>query len=251
MKLYKKHLLLLYAYIALAHHLHAAYPDSFVEDGVIVNELKTEEYIEIIRPFLPENPLILEAGCHGGQDTVLLGQAWPNGIIYAFEPVEKFVEFTLHELNKHRIYNAIVFPYALAPKSGKQTFHYSTNLGAASSLLPSNEALDEICNYKDTQMVVEALNLDEWAEKVNVSHIDFMWLDMEGSEYYVLSSAPNVLKTARAIITEVNFLEFRKGGTQFKELNAFLTNNGFKLFKIWGSPTWQGNALYIKNSLIS
>lgn len=232
------------------HVVHGKYPASFVKDNKIINELKTEEYVDIVKPFLPENPAILEAGCHGGQDTVILGKSWPLGTIYAFEPVQKFVDFTNIEITKHKITNAMVFPFALSSNSGTQIFYYSNNIGAASSLLASNDALNAICNYQDTPMTVNTINLDEWSQKNKVDHIDFMWLDMEGSEYYVLSTAPHILKTVRAIITEVNFLEFRQGSTQFKDLDNFLTNNGFSLFKIWGSPRWQGTALYIRSDVL-
>ena len=37
--------------------------------------------------FLPENPVILEAGAHKGKDTVEMAKLWPAGTIHAFEPV--------------------------------------------------------------------------------------------------------------------------------------------------------------------
>jgi len=39
------------------------------------------------RAFLPEKPVILEAGAHKGKDTVELAKIWPKGTIHAFEPV--------------------------------------------------------------------------------------------------------------------------------------------------------------------
>jgi len=223
--------------------VQAKYPESFVEDGIIVNELKTEEYLDIIELFLPQNPTILEAGCHEGQDTILLGKAWPLGHVYAFEPVKKFVGFTLDELKKHKVSNVTVFPFALSATSGEQKFYYNNQVGAASSLLESSG--------QDTLMTVNSVNLDEWARDNRVNYIDFMWLDMEGSELSVLRSAPAILKTVKVIITEVNFKEFRKGTTQYRDLYNFLTENGFKLFKIWGSPVWQGTALFIRKELLT
>lgn len=230
----------------MGYELFAKYPESFVEDNKIVCELPTQEYVDIIRPFLPSNPTILEAGAHGGQDTVILAQSWPTGIVYAFEPVEKFVGFIKNELVKHEVMNACLFPFALSKTSGEQTFYYSNTIGAASSLLPSNN----LCDYQDTKMTVQCVNLDEWAQKNNVNHIDFMWLDMEGSELLVLRSAPMILKTVRVIITEVNFLEFRQGGTLYNDLYSFLKSAGFTLFKIWGDPARQGTALFIRSATL-
>ncbi len=225
-----------------------AAPEDFVKDGNIINELTTEEYVDIIKPFLPENPHILEAGAHGGQDTVILSQSWPLGTLYAFEPVPKFIEFISSELIKHSINNVQLFPLALSVSSGEQSFYYSTTVGAASSLLESNGT--EVCDYQDIVMKVQSINLDEWAHKNQIDHIDFMWLDMEGSELPVLRSAPNVLKTVKVILTEVNFLEFRKNSTQYQDLYEFLTTNGFTLYQIWGNPKWQGTALFVRSELI-
>lgn len=227
-------------------YCYADTPEDFVKNNKIICELTTEEYVAIIRPFLPHNPNILEAGAHGGQETVILGHSWPKGTVFAFEPVPKFIGFIQHEITKHRVHNAKLFPYALFSSSGERTFYYSNSIGAASSLLESNN----LCDYQDSEMKVHCINLDHWAKQNNVDHIDFMWLDMEGAEYHVLNSAPTILKTVRVIITEINFREFRKGMTQYTDLYTLLTSNGFTLYKIWGSPVHQGTALFVRSSLL-
>lgn len=233
-------------YTLLLVELQCTSLEKFLTQNQIINELTTEEYITIIRPFLPEDPILLEAGSHGGQDSVALAKSWPKGTLLAFEPVQKFVEYTQKSLIDHKINNARVMPYALSPINGRQTFYYSNTIGAASSLLPNNG----LCDYQDTVIEVECVNLDDWARKNNINHIDFMWLDIEGSELHVLKSCPTILKTVQVIITEVNFKEFRKDSTQCIDLCNFLTKNGFHLYKIWGSPTWQGTALFIRSELI-
>lgn len=224
----------------------AEYPESFLEDNNIINELTTQEYVALIRPFLPQNPIILEAGCHSGDDTVILTKSWPEGMVYAFEPVEKCVGFAHQELLRNNVKNAKRFSLALSKISGIQTFYYSTSIGAASSLLESND----LCDYQDIPLQVNGTNLDEWASTNKVNHIDFMWLDMEGNEYHVLNSAPTILKTVKVIISEVNFREFRKGTTQYIDLYNLLVNNGFKLYKIWGNLQWQGTALFVRADLL-
>lgn len=220
--------------------------EDFVKNGKIISELTTDEYLQIIKPFLPENPMILEAGCCDGSDTVKLAKMWPLGQVYAFEPLPNFINLANNAIQSNNISNACIFPFALDSTSGNKTFYFSTIIGGASSLLQSNEEMKDKCNYKDIEIKVNCINLDEWTQKNKINSIDFMWLDMEGNEYYVLNSSPNILKTIKVIITEINFCEFRKGMTQFKDLNKLLISNGFKLHKIWGSPFWQGTALYIK-----
>ena len=47
----------------------------------------TEETIrELVRLYLPSNPVILEAGAHFGEDTMRMKAMWPECIVHAFEP---------------------------------------------------------------------------------------------------------------------------------------------------------------------
>jgi len=221
--------------------------DEFVSNGKGPNELTTQEYLELVAPFIPDNPTILEAGAHGGNDTVIMGHRWPRGHLYAFEPVAKFYLNMKHELNKHKVYNVTTIKKGLFTVTGNRTFYISQNCGGASSFLQDND----MCNYNDYTVTVPCVNLDEWAEENNVESIDFMWLDMEGAEYYVLSSAPKILSTTRVILTELNFKEFRKGSTQYHTLKNFLLNQGFKLHKIWGSPYHQATGMFVRADLVN
>lgn len=237
-------------FFLLHQSLFCLNPETFVEDGKIIPELKTPMYLDIIQPFLPKNPVILEAGCNGGEDTVIMAQKWPLGHLHAFDPVPYFVSLTRNKVQAHRIKNTSVHPYALWHTTGKEVFHYSKTVGGASSLLESNKEMVNLCDYQDRDIVVDCINLDEWAKKNSVDHIDFMWLDMEGSELQVLSSAPNIVKSVRVIITEINFREFRVGMTQYKHLKKLLNDYGMTLYKIWGSSNWQGTALFVRSEIL-
>ncbi len=232
-------------YFLLCGLLTAAYADvgnDFVNKIDCPGELKTEEYLELVAPYLPSNPYILEAGAHSGEDTIIIAKRWPKGPVFAFEPVPKFYDNLKNNLKSYKIHNVIAYPYGLFTTTGNHTFYYSQKCGGASSFLPDNG----VVNYEDIIINLPCKNLDEWAQENCISHIDFMWLDMEGAEYYVLSSAPKILSSVKVILTEINFREFRQGSTQYTLLKEYLENQGFELKKIWGSPTWQATGLFIK-----
>lgn len=222
--------------------LHADVGSDFVNNIFCPGELRTEEYLELVAPYLPSNPYILEAGAHSGEDTIIIAKRWPQGPVFAFEPVPKFYNNLINNLINHKIFNVIPHPYGLFTTTGNHTFYYSQKCGGASSFLPDNG----VVNYEDITVTLSCKNLDEWASENQIDHIDFMWLDMEGAEYYVLSAAPNILNKTKVILTEINFREFRKGSTQYAVLKEYLESQGFELIKIWGSPTWQATGLFIK-----
>jgi len=199
---------------------------------------------EFIASFLPENPIILEAGGHYGEDTERLSLKWPKGLIYTFEPnPEAYTR--LEAIGKY--YNNIkTFPFGIFSHTGYYTFNLNPLTDGSSSLFNDNK-VPGVTWYQDTPITVFCKNLDEWAEENGVTHIDYMWLDMEGAEYLTLLHAPKILDTVSVISTEVNFREFRKGMAQFSDIAPFLISKGFTLYKIWGNLDWQGTAIFIRN----
>lgn len=205
--------------------------------------------LQLVKPFLPKKPVILEAGACGGEDTVNFPKIWPRCVVHAFEPVPPF----FNNLKKHTVtlQNVHIYPFGLFAKTGSYTFYLCQGKtpGGASSLFPSANLPE--CPYDERPTTIFCKNLDEWAQENQVDHIDYLWLDMEGAEFSVLSAAPVILKTVRAISCELNFKKFRVDMPQFEDLYNFLTQNGFALYKIWGSPTWQAIGVFIRSELLN
>lgn len=198
--------------------------------------------VDLINSILPQNPVILEAGAHYGQDTRWMAEKWPQGVVHAFEPTP--VNFQL-VYNAAQIYpNIKCYTYALDHESGTKYFYQDGdedkgNQGA-NSLLPGK--LLQKSSNPPTQ--VECITIDEWAAKMNVDHIDFMWLDIEGNELNALKGAIKILPTVKAIFTEVNFQEFWHGSVHYNTLKTWLEEQGFK--EVWQDikAGWNGNVLF-------
>lgn len=105
----------------------------FIEKGRGPNELPTLEYLSLVKPFLPLDPNVLEAGAHSGEDTLLLANAWPKGHVFAFEPVKNFFQLILNNLNANSIKNVSAFPIGLF--SHRETASFTTAKIAAVPLL--------------------------------------------------------------------------------------------------------------------
>ena len=65
---------------------------------------------DLLQPILPENPVIVEAGSHFGEDTLWLARYWPRGLVHAFEPVPEL--FALTERHTSWIRNVRRYPFA-------------------------------------------------------------------------------------------------------------------------------------------
>ncbi len=207
-------------------------------------------------PFLPNDPIILEAGVCSGEDSVRFKEQWPGSTIYGFEAHPE--HFEKAEENFKKLTRVFLYQEALFDHVGTITFHCSTIASGASSVLVDNKVNvenifndpPEIRSYLDKPITVKCTTVDAWAKREGVSKVDYVWLDTEGAELYILQSAKSILPSVKVISVEANFQEFRKGMTRFQELYDFLTNNGFVLQSIWGNPRWQGVGLFVKAELL-
>jgi 2-O-methyltransferase len=204
--------------------------------------------LEIISPFLPHNPVIVEAGAHIGKDTLKLKRFWPASTIYAFEPIPHLYEQLVQRTNK--IADIFCYNAALSDYVGTAQMYVSSGrTDACSSLLPPTRQLIEgrpdIIFTKT--ITVPTTTLDYWAKQHHINSIDFVWLDLQGAELKALQAAPRLLATIKALHIEINEVERYKGGVLYDELKHFLEIHGFYAYiKALHTYKW-GNALFVRS----
>ncbi len=209
--------------------------------------------VRLLASFLPDDPVVLEAGGHEGEDTVKFAQIWPFGKIFTFESNPRAYQVLKNQCADYP--HVHPFPLALDIDGGTKTFYLcqgperSFVKEGASSLLPSSRHM--LYHYQGDTILVDSSTLDGWCDRENVDRIDFMWLDLEGKELDVLKSGVSILKTTKFIYTETNLQEFRKNGCIFNALKSFLENQGFVLAAHWYIKDWQGDALFVKKTLLT
>ncbi len=199
-----------------------------------------------LKKFLPEAPIILEAGANLGEDTKIMKSVWPNATMHVFEPVPwSFIKLTD---NTQHLRNVTCYECALSTYCGKTSFHIDIPNNGASSILPPVDF--NRSEFDPQPITVDCITLNAWAQEHHVKNIDFMWLDMEGHELYALENASDILDTVKVIYTEVDYVPVRQGSCLYSDLRTFLELQDFT--EIWkDSSHWRfGNALFVKNSLL-
>ena len=145
--------------------------------------------------------------------------------IIGFEPNSEACE----ALNKKSENSSLYLPYFIG--DGRSAIFYETNWAPTSSLYPPNKELLEIFHnlYELTTVVkehqVQTKRLDEIVE---IDRVDFIKMDIQGSELKVLQNGVNVLNTAVLIQVEVEFVEMYKGQPLFSDVDSFLRSQGFQ-----------------------
>jgi FkbM family methyltransferase len=193
-----------------------------------------------IAPYLPGDPVILEAGACDGTDTARFAQQWPGAVIHAFEPIPALQD-EVRSRTAH-LPGVRLYPLALSGQAGRVTMHVHDpgpggNRGT-SSLLPHPSP-------RAWETEVQAVTIAGWAAAEGVDRIDLMWLDMEGVELAALKAAGPVLDTVKAVCMEVSREPYRPDSPLYGEVVAWMREHGFRV-AIDRVTLWFGNILFVR-----
>lgn len=179
-----------------------------------------------IKQFLPDSPVIVEAGAHIGRDTIKMANTWPNSTIHAFEPVPELFATLKLKTSDHA--NIFCYPFALSDTIGTETLYVSSGAStAASSLLKPKDYVISRPEVIFNPIEVKTITLDYWAEQNNINHIDFMWLDMQGAELKALQAGLSILKTVKAIFIEASLTERFENNPLYDQVKNWIESQGF------------------------
>lgn len=216
--------------------------------------LKKDKLLRFVKNYIPENPIIVEAGAFNGTDTKKLHQCWPWASIHAFEPVPDI--FAILEQNTSSISAIRRYNVALSDSVGFATFHLSENPAAPEKPFPAGSlrAPQERIHWSDAQykktIEVPTTTLDAWAVEHEIDHIDFLWLDLQGHALTVLQAATQILSKTTIVYTEVEFIKAYKDQALYDEVRTWLENNGFTMIAkdFTEQESWFfGNILFVRN----
>jgi FkbM family methyltransferase len=217
---------------------------------IIFNSHKT---LEVIKPFLSDHPIIVEAGAFDGHDTRKMVAQWPQGTVHTFEPVPEIYERLLK--NTNMLSNVHQHPLALSDHTGTSEFYISekpTKPGVASqagSIHKPKERLSHSPIIFPRTTTVQTITLDQWADENGVKAIDLLWLDTQGHELAILQAAPKMIHHIKVVLAEVSFIESYEGQPLYENVVAWMAEHGFEQVGRDFADTTQsffGNALFVK-----
>lgn len=214
---------------------------------------KPHQVLKHVVPYLPHNPIIIEAGAFDGTDTIRISKQWPEGTIHAFEPVPSLYA----TLTKNTVAYPTIHCYevALSDRNGTAPLYVAEKQNKpgtpsqASSLLPPKERLEHSPIIFPSTIQIPTITLDTWAEQHHISHIDFAWLDIQGKELAVLQASPRMCKTLKVIYLEVSFIESYAGQPLYPDVTQWLTAQGFEEIgrDFTNTTNWFfGNSLWLR-----
>jgi len=181
---------------------------------------------------LDRDLVVVDVGCRWGFDDTFIRHL-DMFRLYGFEP-DKDECMRLEQL--YATNRVTLVSLGLADHKGISSF-YLTKEPACNSiyepnpeLTESNPALD--CARKVNEIEIEVTTLDLWAEGSGIEYIDHIKIDTQGSELLVLRGAERLLGKVRTLEIEVEFNPIYQGQPLFADVDSFLRQRGFVLWKL-------------------
>jgi FkbM family methyltransferase len=188
---------------------------------------------------------VLHCGAHEAEELEIYERTnfSPKGVVWV-EANPKLVDKlrTKFDNSSHKVINAALW----SESNAELQFHLTSN-SQSSSLLELGNHIDHFPDIIEVgTFTVLTKRIDSFRD--DLAGVDFINLDIQGAELEALKGAGKILEQIKWVYTEVNKSEVYKGCAKVWELDAFLSEKGFKRIATrWSHGEDWGDALYARS----
>lgn len=168
---------------------------------------------------IKEGDIIIDIGAMVG--TFSLKHARTASKIYAFEPFPASFELLRNNIARNKFGNIIAYNLALSHKKGVLKLWLHDNPGSQSVVMQGDA---------DRFIPIKSVRLDEVDEVTKEENIDFIKIDAEGAELYILKGATGLFKPPLHLgVAAYHFEE------EMEQIKKFLEEKNFEISTLdWG-----------------
>jgi len=208
----------------------SALDDDLIHDGFEDLEMAFVE--KMLRPGMT----VLDIGAHHGLYTLLAsGRVGKRGRVIAFEPSPRERKRLRRHLWLNRSKNVAVQSCALGDEHREAELFLVTGREDWCNSLRAPQI-----DARTTTVRVELERVDDVMEKLGITRVDFIKLDVEGAELSILRGARATLAASRPVIlAEVQDLRTRPWGYAAREIIYFLERAGYWWYALTANSNLQ------------
>lgn len=186
--------------------------------------------MRFLNRYLRPEMTFIDVGANQGEYSLFAARRVTRGSVLAFEPMTHFFERLNFNIQLNRIKNIRPFKMGLSDRRGEVPIYFNgendLNHEGLASLFTQNE--DD-----QNQEVVRLEVLDDVSAQEGIERIDFIKIDVEGSEWAVLRGARRMLQQHRpALMVELNDETASRAGYTVDQMISWLDALGYKPFVI-------------------
>ncbi|MEO6883804.1 MAG: FkbM family methyltransferase [Bacteroidia bacterium] len=214
---------------------------------------------ELLRLFNSEDKLIVfDVGACEGEDSIRYANLFPKADIYSFEPNPENIKLIKKNFKTYDKLHVKIIEEALSDTIGKINFYVSSGIpdniekeedwnygNKSSSILPPKKVNQTHAWLKFNKTIeVNANTINAFCKKNNIERIDFVHMDVQGAELKVLEGASQMINKIKVIWLEVSTIELYKKQGLKKDIEKYMHQNNFFLYKNECSQSF-GDQLYV------
>ena len=199
-------------------------------------ELDERRPIETLFRLCRRPKVILDIGAGEGQDALRFRVFYPDAKVYCFEPIGANYR---NLANNAATLHYLALRLALGETNGDVEMFVTAYPQSSSCLRPAlGGPLAEYLKVARREFV-PCRRLDDWLEenKIGPEDVGIVKLDTQGTELAILRGAPDLLKAKPIIILEVMYAKFYEGQPTQEEIEAFMSDAGYRLECAYPSET--------------
>jgi FkbM family methyltransferase len=185
----------------------------------------TAPELVLIERLLPAGATFIDAGAHIGTLALVAAQCvGPRGRVVAFEPAARAAEALAANARLNTFHWLEVHECGLAGSAGRRSFvELADDAAGFSGFAPPSELTGEV-------RFIDVTTLDDI---VADDRVDFLKVDVEGSEAQVLASATRVLSTHRPhLLVEIEPDHLARQGSSTDEIDEILLRHGYTMWEL-------------------
>ena len=192
-----------------------------------LSNAKFEPEVAILRKFLsPGNICIDIGGAYGRYAYPMSKIVSSEGKIYSFEPGSYSFRVISCVKRFHNLKNVVIIKKALSDKEGE--IRLFSPLKKSGKVGPSLAFIDGKDHADAVSETVAMTTLDEFIRQSDISRVDFIKCDTEGSELFIYRGAAKTIERFHPVIlSEVDDGNLKRYGLSAKEMEEFFKSRNY------------------------
>lgn len=180
----------------------------------------------LIERMVKPGGIVIDAGSNFGYYALLLARlVGPTGAVYAFEPSSSNYRILQRNIALNQVTNVRTYRMALGGRRGEISLLLEC---------PDNPGKTRIGSPGEQGSEMAPLTtLDQVVEEEKLTRVDFIKVDIEGSESDFLAGAQHTLKRLRpSMMVEIHPRELTLLGSSLEEFGRKLSESGYSLYRL-------------------